>query len=442
MCSNELLANAAATGLAAEGASCSEHSDCGANHCGWVRGAMGPGDDAVCCCRGYFAGYCYGLDAGETCSVDSQCESRNCELVEDPTGIVGVVAIARCGEAAAFSTTDVTENDLSKGIVAAYLSSQVYVLEAAARNEASEAEVERMPCFPDDAVAEYLPETTECTGLRAYFDETFSAYGYTATLNGAMVAVFAGTTPDPTDTMDLQIDGMSAFSSAVLLGPDGRSFGAGAGFVLQYDAMRAEGFDPATLCARNEHVLVTGHSLGGAVANLAAVDLLLHGCSVELTTFGAPRTFAVLTSETEDALGNGAVDVQAMIEGEDRFTARRWVNEGDGVTSIPPTLMDFEHVATDVISMHHMWWWKDDAERTFSFEAQDYSAYNGGVTIGLYHLMTAEYNPLVTDSAVNGYIPRILEGLGHRYSPSGSDAAATTATVCAAVAAALIATFI
>ena len=42
----------------------------------------------------------------------------------------------------------------------------------------------------------------------------------------------------------------------------------------------------ATLCQKNKPVLVTGSSLGGALANLAAVDLRLHGCSVELVTFG------------------------------------------------------------------------------------------------------------------------------------------------------------
>jgi hypothetical protein len=45
------------------------------------------------------------------------------------------------------------------------------------------------------------------------------------------------------------------------------------------------------------------------------------------------------------------------------------------------------------------------------FEAQDYSAYNLGVSIGYYHLMTS----LGGDSAVNGYIPRILEGAGYVY---------------------------
>ena len=35
--------------------------------------------------------------------------------------------------------------------------------------------------------------------------------------------------------------------------------------------------------------LVTGHSLGGAMANLAAVDLVNAGYPVDLITFGVPR---------------------------------------------------------------------------------------------------------------------------------------------------------
>lgn len=57
----------------------------------------------------------------------------------------------------------------------------------------------------------------------------------------------------------------------------------------------------------------------------------------------------------------GSTAVQAMIEDNAEFTARRWVNEGDGVPSLPPsTYLGFQHVATDVISLHHMWWYKKE----------------------------------------------------------------------------------
>jgi hypothetical protein len=399
-CSNVLLSLASSTGLAAEGEKCAKHSECGADHCGWTGGG-----EAKCCCRGYRAGYCFGLELDESCGADSQCKSGRCQLNKNTAGI------SHCGEATAPITKEVTTEDLSQGIVLAYLSTQVYYIEVAAKNGRPRAEVESMPCIPNDAVKTYLPKITSCNNIQTYFDQTYSGYGYTAALADKMIAVFAGTTPSATDTMDMQIDGMSALSSAVLLGPDDKSFGAGAGFVVQYNAMRSKGFDPAALCASKQHVLVTGHSLGGALANLAAVDLFLHGCSVELTTFGSTRVFAVLSSDTKAVLGSGASDVQAMVKGNDRFTARRWVNEGDGVTSYPPGTMNFAHVATDVISLHHMWWW-GDGKRTFSFEAQDYSAYHGGVTIGVNHLMG---NRL-------GYIPRILEGLGYDF-----DAAPTAA---------------
>lgn len=39
----------------------------------------------------------------------------------------------------------------------------------------------------------------------------------------------------------------------------------------------------------NKDLLVTGHSLGGAIAQLAALDLASQGYNVTLVTFGSPR---------------------------------------------------------------------------------------------------------------------------------------------------------
>ena len=46
------------------------------------------------------------------------------------------------------------------------------------------------------------------------------------------------------------------------------------------------------LCKKypNARVIVTGHSLGGAMSNLAAIDLSLLNLNVNIYTFGSPRT--------------------------------------------------------------------------------------------------------------------------------------------------------
>lgn len=106
----------------------------------------------------------------------------------------------------------------------------------------------------------------------------------------------------------------------------------------------------------SDRVLVTGHSLGGALATLAAIELHNTGCNVDLQTFGQPR-----------ALNNDGVHVSTDCEPwwnptcEDRgaqhvndeeiggdFTVTRWVNEGDIVPKVPPAWMGFGHIGKQV----------------------------------------------------------------------------------------------
>ncbi|XP_046858009.1 lipase-like [Xenia sp. Carnegie-2017] len=63
------------------------------------------------------------------------------------------------------------------------------------------------------------------------------------------------------------------------------------GFVKAYSPLKDQMFRKLRDLNRNkqEKVLVTGHSLGGAMATLAAVDLINAGYQVDLITFGAPR---------------------------------------------------------------------------------------------------------------------------------------------------------
>jgi len=89
------------------------------------------------------------------------------------------------------------------------------------------------------------------------------------------------------------------------------------GFLAQYCSLRAEMFaalDGASL------VTTTGHSMGGALAVLAAVDAAEAGARVECTTFGAPR------------VGNAAFAARYQAAVAD---AKRIVHVADIVPTVP-----------------------------------------------------------------------------------------------------------
>ena len=71
-------------------------------------------------------------------------------------------------------------------------------------------------------------------------------------------------------------------------------------------------------------VFVTGHSMGGALASLNAVDLALQlgGHHVMCSTFGSPRVGNAAFQRMHDAIG---------------FPAWRFTNSHDPVTRVPTT---------------------------------------------------------------------------------------------------------
>lgn len=76
----------------------------------------------------------------------------------------------------------------------------------------------------------------------------------------------------------------------------------------------------------NKSILVTGHSLGAAMATYIAQELSWEGyADVELYTYGSPRL--------------GSDDFA------DAMTVPHWrfVNNNDGVTHVPPALLGFKH---------------------------------------------------------------------------------------------------
>jgi hypothetical protein len=127
------------------------------------------------------------------------------------------------------------------------------------------------------------------------------------------------------------------------------------GFMLQWESVRARVFaelDRLEQQAQPQHspravpgcdsaeraILVTGHSLGGALAIVACADIVAQypGVPVEVITFGAPRC------------GN-----RAYIAGVSRLAGSmtRVVHDSDAVPSIPPLLMGYSHCESEWVHL-------------------------------------------------------------------------------------------
>jgi predicted lipase len=85
---------------------------------------------------------------------------------------------------------------------------------------------------------------------------------------------------------------------------------------------------------QNSKVLVTGHSLGAAMATLAAVDLANAGYDTDLITFGSPRVGNKAFSEYVNNTVNGV--------------NLRVTHGNDIVTVFPPQLTGYHHVGREV----------------------------------------------------------------------------------------------
>jgi len=84
----------------------------------------------------------------------------------------------------------------------------------------------------------------------------------------------------------------------------------------------------------NKQIVTTGHSLGGALSILSAVDLTEHGFqNIKVVNFGCTR------------VGN---DVFASYFGQLIQTCWRVVNERDLVAHYPAEWMNYHHVANEI----------------------------------------------------------------------------------------------
>lgn len=119
----------------------------------------------------------------------------------------------------------------------------------------------------------------------------------------------------------------------------GRGMGScGVGFYDQYNDLRKSKTVSDLLTRVNNWgcpggIRIYGHSMGGALASLLAVELyltnatLFNTTNMRVYTYGTPRVFFKSAADNHQ----GKVNVL------------RWVHDGDPVPSVPPTALDFKH---------------------------------------------------------------------------------------------------
>ncbi len=87
---------------------------------------------------------------------------------------------------------------------------------------------------------------------------------------------------------------------------------------------------------------ITGHSLGGALATVAALYFNLNGLSADkVITFGCPR---VLSKETAEKVNSNHKQLFCRV-----------VNNNDVVTRVPPRTLDYSHIG-------ELWYYRESGE--------------------------------------------------------------------------------
>jgi triacylglycerol lipase len=122
------------------------------------------------------------------------------------------------------------------------------------------------------------------------------------------------------------------------------------GFLSQYKAIRGqirtELYKLSSIMGKPDHIYFTGHSLGGALASLHALDFQFKGFTtsenISVATFGCPM------------IGNA--------EFVESFNKRiplnyRYVNGDDYITKLPPKIFGYKHTGTKTqIGKSHFPW--------------------------------------------------------------------------------------
>ena len=191
----------------------------------------------------------------------------------------------------------------------------------------SEKEIMAWKCERAKRVADFVPHAT--------FQDNQDLFAFTGLYqNENIVIVFKGA--DSHSLMDW-VENLKAYSR--LNGTDwGPEINVHAGFFRLYQRLRSNitaSIKDLLLLHPQASLFTTGHSMGGALASLCAVDLsiLFPNTNVSSMTFGSPR------------VGNHAFYSLAR---ERLNVSWRVTHQRDIVPSLPPLLLDFHHLAREV----------------------------------------------------------------------------------------------
>ncbi|KUJ19592.1 alpha/beta-hydrolase [Mollisia scopiformis] len=128
-----------------------------------------------------------------------------------------------------------------------------------------------------------------------------------------------------------------------------------AGFSTGWSERRIVVLDAVTTALADNpsySIVITGHSIGAAIATLAAAELRSMNYSVDTYTFGSPRVgdtaFATFVTDQAPALGNNY----------------RMTHFNDPVPQIPPTWIGYEHTTPE-------YWLSDGTDTTNNYNASD-----------------------------------------------------------------------
>ena len=200
--------------------------------------------------------------------------------------------------------------------------------------------------------------------------KAFGGYGMIGAHEGddgvEVIVGFAGT--DFTSMQDIFADVKAILYANVDLSADlggNTYYSAGLGFVSQYLELRkntAFGREINERIQKNTRVRVVGHSLGGALANLAAVEFANMGAKVLLQTIGSPRVFgrSLNTVERVQSLMHpwethfnwgGSASIPSG-----KILSQRMVNFGDLVPHYPSS-MNYQHVGNGGIYINRASFW-------------------------------------------------------------------------------------
>jgi len=198
--------------------------------------------------------------------------------------------------------------------------------------------------------------------------------------------VFAGT--DFLDMNDVKADLNALFKKVDLgLGMGDGSYWAHSGFVDSYKEVWNNGLKEAVkgLASTGKRILVTGHSLGGAQANLAAVEIAhTSQAKVQLVTFGSPRVFSSDDADwiQGNLLDRASVAVQgATAPSNGKLSVQRFAMSGDPVPYVPG--YGFSHFGNCFVVNFD----SNPLRRRYDFteESQNYAPFWGSFVSGLQH---------------------------------------------------------